>query len=1034
MHQPTFSSVRMRRSLLKFLGVVALWTVGFAAPAAAQEVPPAVQREIERRGLTVEEARREAQRLGIDLSDPEQALQRARALGIPEVQVQRWLQVLTDAETTERQAATDAGPQDRAAPVLAGRPTLTPALLTVGARGRVGPGEEVVARVPLRDAGAGVAATRFFLVGSTLADTLEAPTPRRILGSPFEGTWQGTFALPETLATGRWALRIAATDRLGFENIIDPELEFRVVREGEMVDRADSSVAAPARLPYFGYDLFTTQPEALRPDAIGGASDSYVVGPDDELRLTVWGGTDFQYDLTVDAQGRIYVPSVGQRTVAGSRLGELRRDLRQWLSRSYAGLTSEPQTVFMDLTLTRIQPVQVFVLGEVAQPGPYLLPSNGTVFDALYAIGGPMRSGSLRAVQVVRDGEVIAVVDVYDYLLRGFAEREVPLQDNDRVYIPPRLKTVAVTGPVRRPAIYELQPDESFDDLLTFAGGLEAEAYAGQFQVERIVPFAERTDPAVARTVVDYDLGAVLRDRQRVRLADGDRVLLFSISDRARPAVRSRIATASVGGAVFKPGRYELGAGVRTVRDLVARAEGLTGDAYLPKADLIRLNDDLEREIIALDLAEVQADVPTYNLVLRPQDSLYVYSELELKVEREVSVRGQVLYPGSYDWMEGMTVGDLLFQAGGLADPEFLKDVFLPRADLFRRSADGRTEEIIPFDLAVALRGEGLASDLLRPEDEIRIYPVTVETVENRFVTISGAVKGPGEYRYRDNMTLEDLILQAGGFTEDAYLTEVEVTRPRMEEGTMGVRATSRSIPLGAPGTQEAIGFGVADTARVLAEARVYRLKHRDRVYVRSRPDYQEQGTVLVQGEVRFPGEYTLLRENETLSELIARAGGALPTGYLGGGQLIRQNEQVVVEMERAVRGSRRADIILSPGDRIVVPATPNTVGVRGNVAIEGLIKYAPNRRVSYYLDRAGGTRERAEAIYLTQPSGATYRVKLGLFRKGPVVDDGATILVTQEPPREDGEGVDWGRVITDTMAIVSSTLTIIVLGRQALN
>lgn len=932
---------RMRMlAMVLLLAVLGGWSV---ETAQAQDVPAEVQREIQRQGMTVEEARRQAERMGIDLSNPEQAALRARELGIPESQIRRWLQLVEQAQMAQ-------------------------------------------------DTTAGLPPSELEVRGDSLR-----------------------------------------------EEALQTTLDEQQARRREAIEARDEADAEADSLTYFGYDIFEGVPDAFQPGVMGPVDDAYIVGPEDELRLTLWGAAELNRDLPVDREGRIYIPEVGQFTVAGRRLADLREDLRLWLSQSYAGLVGEPPTVNMDLTLTRLRPIQVFVLGEVAKPGGYVLSSNATVFNALYSVGGPLERGSLRAIDVIRGGRPIATVDLYEYLLKGYADAEVRLQNNDRVMVRPRLKTVAIRGQVRRPAIYELRSGETFEDLLAFAGGLQPEAYARQFQIERIVPFAERTDPSVARKLLDFDLIGALHEGVRVPIEDGDDVTIFSITGRENLAARSRIPVATVVGAVFKPGRYQLADTIRTVRDLIARADGLTGDAYQEKALLTRLQDDLERESIALDLRQVLQGVPTQDLVLRPQDSLLVYSKLELRAERTVTIRGQVRYPGPYEWMDGMTVADLLFQGGGLTDPEFLKDVFLMRADLFRRSLDGRSEEIVPFDLGETLAGGGLADEELRPEDEIQVYSVDVEVIRDRFVNISGAVKDPDEYRFRDNMSLEDLILQAGGFTEDAFLTEVEVSRMRLNgEGGAEERAVSIRVPLleqpASTPAEAAVSFALSDSSRALRAARGFRLQHRDRVYVRARPDFEEQSVVTVRGEVQFPGEYTLLRDDEQLSEVVRRAGGVLPTGYPQGGRLLRDSAQVIVEMDRAIRGAARADIILAPGDEIIIPPKPNTVAVRGNVGNEGLIKFTPGRRVSYYLKRAGGDLDRTETIYLTQPSGATFRIRRGWFRATPVVEDGASIFVTRKPPRDPGEGLDWSETITDTMAILSSALTIIVLATRLNN
>ena len=824
-----------------------------------------------------------------------------------------------------------------------------------------------------------------------------------------------------------------AIDASGNDNIIDTEEMLRIRREGEELVVEDT-VAVRDSLLYFGYDLFDVRPEMFEPASVGPVDDSYLVGPGDELRLIVFGAAEFQHDLVVDTEGRIFVPNVGQRTVAGNRLIDLRDDIRIWLARSYAGLISEPPEVLMDLTVTRLKPVNVFVLGEVSKPGRFPLSSQSTVFNALYAVGGPKTAGSLREVRVVRHGNIAYTVDLYEYLLKGFSAGDVRLQTNDNVFIPPRGKTVAIQGEVHRPAYYELLPGETFKDLLGFAGGLKAEAYTRRFQIERVIPFEERDDPLVVRSVLDFDLASVLRGEQNVQLADGDMVTIFSIPESNDLASRSKVRAASITGAIYNPGQYELSDTMRTIRSLIEKADGVTGDAFRSKVELYRLTDDLRTEVVSLNLDQILADVPTQNLVLRPQDSLHVYSMQMLREKPGVRITGQVRKPGSYELLENMTIIDLLFKGGGLSDQEYLKTVFKQRADLFRKSPNGHTEQILPFHLGDALNGEGMSNEILQPGDEIRVYPLVVEVQSEPFVEISGAVKREGKYRFREGMTLEDLALQAGGFEEGAYLREVEVTRLDSTRGNNEL-ATSIQVPFQTVLDAEIPSFGIDDSTGGIRPARQFLLQHLDRVYVRLDPDFREQQTVMVSGEVEFPGSYTLLRENETLADIIRRAGGILPTGYPKGGRLMRDNLQVIVEMERALQGNAEADIVLLPGDEVRIPLQPNTVAVRGNVANEGLIKYEPGRRVTYYLDRAGGLRPESEAILLTQASGATFRVRRrGLFKSNPVVDEGARIFITRKPPKEPGERVDIGRTIVETVGIISSTLAIVVLAKQAFN
>lgn len=1021
-----------RFSLVLFLFLAGVLIVPRSVQAQQQDVPESVQQELDRRGMTVEEARRRAEQLGIDLNNPEQAIRRARQLGIPESQIQAILEATQGQEIggggigRNMMADTSRVPPY---PVLGGTPQITPDSIGVDQLPRT-----LDVSVPLRSSTIIRTVRPFFLTAG--GDTTAVKNTERRRGSVLDGTWGGEYTVPADTAAGTWTLFVEASTQDTTVTITTGRT-VTILPPGELPEQ-DTTRVRKDTLKYFGYDAFRTIPQAFLPSSRGPVDPGYVIGPSDELRLTVWGGAEFQYDLQVDDQGRITVPNVGQFTVSGRRLEDLRREMKMWLSRSYSGLTSDPPSVFMDLTVTRVQPVKVFVLGEVEQPGGYTLSAYSTVFNALYSVGGPMRSGSLRNIKVIREGEIVATVDLYDYLLEGYSPENVSLQNNDYVFVPPRGETVAIRGSVKRPAYYELTEEETFSDLLDYSGGLKAEAYVKRFTVDRIVPYAEREDPSVARKIVDYDLQAARAGQIDVPMSDGDRVRVYSIREADDRVIATRVNAVEVTGAVFQPGRYEIGTEVRTVRDLIQRADGLTGDAFLDRAALVRVNDNLKSAVESINLREAMDDVPTENVVLQAGDSLHVASMREMEANRFVEITGKVRDPGEYMYREDMTIRDLLFLGGGLADEEYLKDVFLGRADLFRVSRDGSEERVIPFHLGNALAGDGMADMELRPEDEVRIYPAAVTRLDERFVAIEGAVKEPGEYRFRDNLTLKDIILQSNGFQEGASLRQVEVTRMVREDGETGERARTIRVPLLDDMTRvNQVNFSLnttADTAEVLRNAEEFQLRHRDRVFVRSDPSFQPQETVTVRGEVRYPGEYTLLRDNERLSNLLERTGGVLTTGYLRGGRLIRGNEQVIIEMDEAISGDEDDDVILQPGDEVILPPRPNTVAIRGNVANEGLVKYEPGRRVEYYLERAGGERDDTEAVFLTQASGATFRVRTGWFRRTPKVDDGAIIRVEKEPTQEDKEPINLGNTIRDVTGILSSALTIIVLASRAFN
>jgi protein involved in polysaccharide export with SLBB domain len=686
-------------------------------------------------------------------------------------------------------------------------------------------------------------------------------------------------------------------------------------------------ITTPTRdgLPYFGYSIFSNVPDAFKPSNVGPVDEGYIIGPEDEMRLALWGATEFQYELAVDAEGRIFIPSIGQITVAGQTLKELRSYLKTRLSQSYSGLVKDPPTIFLDVTLTRLRPIRVFVIGELNNPGGYTFSSYSTLFNVLYGVGGPTVNGSLRDIQLIRDGEVITSFDLYDFLLKGLDTGSIRLQNNDRIFIPRRKNEVTITGPIGRPAIYELKEGENLNDLLTFAGNLKPQAYGKRFHVNRIIPLNERQDPSVARTVLDYNLEKVLAGEVSYVPENGDRVQILNISDRLENIVY-------IQGAVYQPGSYEINGDIQTVKDLIAAADGVKGDAFTKRLELVRTNEDLTKDFFSLNFEAVMNENATVNMKLQRLDRIQVYSN-------------------------------------------------------------------------------------------------SVERITNKFVQVFGAVQNPGTYEFSDGMNLSDVILNAGGFTEGAYLGEVEVSRLEKPEDR-----NSKSIQL----FKELITDDANKDAfyhptlmdGLMDEARTFGLMHRDKIYVRNNPRFEQQATISIRGEVVFPGTYTLLSENEKLTDVFRRAGGLTVEGYAKGAKLYRNDRQVIIDISEALMGRAMSDMELLPGDEIVVPRVPNTVAVSGNVGVQGLVKFVPGKKVSYYLERVGGMQKESEKrVLLTQPDGTTYSVKRkGWFRKNPEVYDGAQIIVQRKPVETQKEKMTPREFLQETTAILTSTLTVILL------
>ena len=770
-------------------------------------------------------------------------------------------------------------------------------------------------------------------------------------------------------------------------------------------------------LPYFGYNVFGGGPDSFQPSTPGPVDEGYVVSSDDELRLTVWGATEFQYELRVDVEGRTNIPNIGLVTVAGKTLKELRTSLKLRLAQSYAGLVKTPPTIFMDLSVTRYKSIEIFVLGEVSNPGAYTVTSNATLFNVLYAVGGPTTAGSLRDVRIIRNGRVIRSIDFYDLFLNGVLAENIPLLNNDRIFIPPRNNEIYIQGPVKRAAIYELKDGEDFDDLLTFAGGLQPEIYTDRFQVNRIIPIVQRTDASRAREILDFNLNEVLARITPLTLVDGDRINLFSITD-----INDQVV--EINGAVDQPGTFELSQKIQTIRDLVLAADSLRENAYTGQAELIRINEDLTQSYFTINLAEAIARNETENMRLQKGDQLTIYTLDDIRQSGSVSIDGFIRDPATYPWRENLSVYDLLFKAGGLFDAEYLKQVLLERADLIRRNSDGRTTEVISFNLGEALQEDGFGLEMLQPLDKIRIYPNTVQLITDKFVVIEGAVKNPGVYSFDEGMSLEDLLLKAQGFNENAFIGRVEITR--IEEPLINQQKAKSLIHNLVTNSAEQYQFYSNDLFwSLMDKAGQFNLKHMDRVYVRTNPNFEPQQTVQVNGEVEFPGSYAILSSNEPLRSIIERAGGLTDEAYAKGSRVIRDSTQIIINFEDNLIGGKN-DFIIQNGDQINIPKIPRVVFITGNVVLNGFIEYEPGKRVKYYMDKAGGLQPNtAKYVQLTQANGAILRVKRkGLFKNNPVVDEGAIIRAIYEEEAEP-EPFDMREVIVELTSITTSALTL---------
>ncbi len=779
-----------------------------------------------------------------------------------------------------------------------------------------------------------------------------------------------------------------------------------------------SELIGPNGLKYFGYSIFQNVPSAFEPMAAGPVDPDYLIGPSDVVRINMWGQVEQRSDLEVDNEGRIFIPTVGPVLVTGLTLREAQKTILKQMSQSYKGLAGNNPTVSLDVTIARLRPKRIFIMGEVKAPGGYTVSTYSTVFNALYSVGGPTVKGSLRDVRLIRNGKVIAHVDLYNFLTGADKINDVRVQDNDFIFVPTRGKTVSINGEIRRPAIYELLPGENLKKLLDFAGGTLPTTYLERVQVEHIVPFKDRLHGEREQEVNDVNFRNIVNDGKDYVLADGDAVTTYAITEPARNFV-------TIDGAVYKPGRYQLDK-VATLRDLIVAADTLRPEAYTKRADITRIHPDSTLEVIHVNLAAAMARDPEENIRLDSLDAVKVYSIWEIAPHRTVSIRGHVLHPGVYPYADSLTLFDLIFKAGGLQDSMYRAETFLPRADLMRLNPDGITKRTIPFNLGDVLDTLRGANQLLHPDDEVGIYSIDMALVRNDSIEVRGRVKRPGKFHLTTNMNLRDAIYLAGGYTEDASMLQAEIARvvPKgMGEDSL-VYIRFSSLP----------DFTVTlaqDRPRTEAERSTeFHLQRYDIVFIRPNPEFKLQELVTVDGELRYTGDYALKYPNERLSDIIKRAGGVKKTAFLLGGQMTRDGDRVNVDFERALKNPGGSyDIIVHAGDIISIPKAPNSVKVVGEVNNPGILSYIDGDNMWNYIDRAGGVTDSANYALVHFPNGNVGKHGLGFFSRNPTVDDGSMIIVTKVPPPPPAvDGIDVGATVKDMFAILTSAVTVIYL------
>ena len=681
----------------------------------------------------------------------------------------------------------------------------------------------------------------------------------------------------------------------------------------------------------FGRNIFTSRNLSFEPNSNIATPANYRLGPGDEVIIDVWGASENTIRQTISPEGSISVSTIGPVYLSGMTVKEANNFLQREFSKIYSGISGNTSQI--NLTLGQIRTIQINLMGEVAVPGTYTLSSFSSVFHALYRAGGVSPIGSLRSIQVMRNGKKVADVDVYDYILKGKMNDEIRLMEGDVIIVPPYDCLVDISGKVKRPMYYEMKKGETIATLLKYAGGFTGDAYS---KAIRLLRMSGREKQIYNVDEMDYSV---------FKLYDEDALTVGAVLDRFENRVEIR-------GAVYRDGMYQINGDVNTVKQLIQKAEGLRGDAFLNRAQLQREHEDLTLELIPIDLQGMLngtvADMP-----LKRNDILYIPSIHDLSVEGTLTIHGEVARPGTFVFAK--------------------------------------------------------------------------------------------------NMTIEDLVIKAGGLLEAASTARVDVSR-RIKDP----KGTTLTNEIGKTFT-----FELKDGFLVGAEGDFY-LQPFDEVYIRRSPAYHKQQNVVVGGEVLFNGNYALTTKNERLSDLIAKAGGVTADAYVRGARLLRQMTEeekrrredvlrmasnsvgkdsiatasldlsniysVGIDLEKALANpGSDYDLVLREGDMLFVPEYVNTVKINGAVMYPNTVLFKKGEKLSYYINQAGGFGNRAKKsrAYVVYMNGTVSRLKSRTAQK---IEPGCEIIVPTKEEKKKmsaAEMIGMGTSVASLATLVASMVNL---------
>ena len=695
------------------------------------------------------------------------------------------------------------------------------------------------------------------------------------------------------------------------------------------------------RKKVFGRDIFNNKELSFEPNMNIATPQNYRLGPGDAVIIDIYGASQKTIQSTVSPDGEVTIEGYGPVNVSGLTVAQANARLRNTLGSRY-------RSSRIKLTVGQTKTIMVNVMGEVKAPGTYTLSAFATVFHALYMAGGTNDLGTLRNIKVYRNNRLVTVVDIYDYILNGKLTGNVRLADNDVIVVGPYDCLVTIAGKVKRPMIYEMKKNESVNSLLKYSGGFAGDAYKKSVRVNR----------KTGREYAVYNVEEF--DFSSFRVDDGDSISVDSILPRYANTVE-------VKGAVFRPGMYNLGEQINSVRTLVEHAEGMTEDAFTNRAVMHRMKKDRTLEVIAVDIAGIMdgkvADIP-----LKENDVLFIPTRQEKIVERTLTIRGEVQYPGVYQYADNETLEDFVLQAGGLTDKASTVNIMVSRRVMDAKAL--RPDSIIAKTYTLSLKDgfviDGTPGFKLMPFDEVMIRQ-SPAYVEQQNVSITGEVMFAGLYTLdHRNARLSELFKKAGGATDQAYLKGARIIRKANEQEKQRMEAVLKM-------QREEMQKNLLQLAAS---------SNNSSALTQSSKDVERTNIE----KFNVPSEYSV---GIDLPEALANPGSD-------------------------------ADIILREGDRLVIPQYNGTVKINGAVMFANTVAYEKGKKPSYYIDQAGGfaadaLKSKAYIIYMNG--------KVAKLSHGAKVQPGSEIVIPAKLKRKmsTAEMMSMGTSMSSIAAMIAT-------------